>query len=188
MADAEVVEAGSDLVLAVLSRRSEPEPYPRVTLVQGIPKASKLEVVVQKLTEIGVDAIVPVRTERSVASAGGANRVARLRAVAREAAKQARRAWLPEIPDPITLAEVTFPGLALVFHEEAKVRLTAALVDGVGDVTLFVGPEGGFTPEEAVDLAARGAVVVSLGPQILRTETAAIVGCALVMARYGRLG
>jgi 16S rRNA (uracil1498-N3)-methyltransferase len=108
----------------------------------------------------------------------------RLVHVARDAAKQSRRAWLPLIGEPGPLVEVIQP--SVVLHEEAVPRLRDLLpADPPEHFGLIVGPEGGL---EASELAAIGAPAASLGPQILRTDTAAIVGSALVLQYLGRMG
>lgn len=178
------------LTADVLARRMVPAPVPRVIVFPAVPKSGKLEMVVQKLTELGVDEIVPwfaartvVRWDAEKARAHGE----RLRAIAREAAKQSRRAWLPLVRDPAPLDGL--PPVTLVLHEEATDLLRAALPDAAPDAAgVVIGPEGGLEPAEAAGLVARGARAVTLGPQILRTETASLVASALLLARYGRLG
>lgn len=190
VAEAVVVEASSALVAEVTGRRTIPPSLPRVTVFQGIAKAGKLDVVVQKLTEIGVDEIVPLQAGRSVARwEGRGARIERLRIVAREAAKQSRRAWLPVVGEPVTAGQARSEGLALVLHETADSRLSGALPGAPPErIALFVGPEGGFDEGEVSGLVARGARAVGLGPQILRTETAALVAATIVLGRYGRIG
>lgn len=183
-----VVEAGRRLTVEVTSRRTVSREPPRLVVVQGIPKAGKFEQIVQKLTELGVDEIVPLRAHRSVARWDTGAKLERLRAIGREAAKQSRRAWLPTIADPVDLSGAPRASLALALHEEAALRLSGALpAELPTEVSVFIGPEGGFDPQEMALLAGI-AVPVSLGPQILRTETAALVACALILGHYGRIG
>jgi 16S rRNA (uracil1498-N3)-methyltransferase len=160
------------------------------------PKGDRLSWAVQKLTEVGADRIVVVEAPRSVRRWAGerADRlVGRLKAVAREAAKQSRRTTIPEIEGPVAwdgaLEGALADGLAVVLWEGATQGLVDALPDGVPPgVALAVGPEGGILEEDARAAEGRGAVLASLGPNILRTETAAVAGLAVVLARYGRLG
>ena len=150
----------------------------RVTLFQGYPKAGKLETVIQKCTELGVDRVVPVVTKRSVAVPSGdsASKLTRWNRVAEEAAKQSRRGRIPQVTAPIALKEVSLAGFdtALVAYEgERSVTLKQALQRVSGDqIALFIGPEGGFAAEEIDFLKEGGAVSVTLGARILRTETA----------------
>lgn len=180
----------SKLEANVSSRTHVEQPSPRVIVFPAMPKAGKLDAVIQKLTELGIDEIRPWFAERSVVrwDAGkAAGRTLRLRAIAREAAMQSRRAWLPEVAEPGPLEQ--FPETTLVLDESATVGLMAAL-PAVAPKTIgvVIGPEGGLAPEEVDQLTRAGARAVSLGASILRTETAAVVGPALVLARYERLG
>jgi len=174
----------------VLGRASVEQPLPRVIVFPAMPKAGKIDAVVQKLTELGVDEIRPWFSQRSVVrwDAGKtAGRTARLRAIAREAAMQSRRAWLPVVVEPGPLD--TLPETTFVLDESATAGLMTALPSvAPATIGVVVGPEGGLEPEEVDRLTRAGARSVSLGSPILRTETAAIVGPALVLARYERLG
>ena len=152
----------------------EDRPSPEVTVAFAVVKGQRPEWAVQKLTEIGVDRIVPLLAARSVVrwpvgEVGGPG--ARLRRVAREAAVQSRRVWLPVV-DPVAPFEAaaTSPGAALAHPGGGAPSL--------GRPTLLVGPEGGWDEVElGVDLPR-----VALGPSVLRTETAAVVGGALLCA------
>jgi 16S rRNA (uracil1498-N3)-methyltransferase len=181
---------GDSFVAHVLHRRRVEPSYPRVVVFPAVPKAGKLDLVVQKLTELGVDEIRPWGAARSVARWDGERarkQGERLRAIAREAAKQSRRAWLPEVPDPAPLQEL--PSLTVLLHEGASERLSAVLPAEPPRVAgLIVGPEGGLTDDEVADLGERGARPASLGAAILRTETASLAAAALLLGRYGRLG
>lgn len=180
----------------VLDRVVEPAPRPAVSVLLSAPKGERLGWAVQKLTEVGVDAIVVVEAARSVRrwDAERAGRaLGRLSAVAREAAKQSRRRHLPEVLGPrpwdAALADAIGRGPAVVLWEGAERRLADVLPEDPPEaVAVVVGPEGGIPEEDAREAERRGAVVAGLGPQILRTETAAVVGAALVLARYRRLG
>ena len=111
----------------------------------------------------------------------------RLRAIARGAAKQSRRAFLPVVTDPAPIGEL--PEHILVLHEEEDGRLGLALPASPPDVlALIVGPEGGLTKDEIDAWRARGARVVGLGPTVLRTETATIVAATLTLGKYGKIG
>lgn len=179
----------------VLERTVEPPPVPSLTVLMSPPKGDRLTWAVQKLAEVGVDNILLLQTSRSVRRWEGerAHRVApRLEVVAREAAKQSRRRFLPTVAGPVPWTEAVVPppgGPLMVLWEDAGERLRNVLPSRSPDeVALVVGPEGGIPEEEARAAEAAGALLASLGPDILRTETAAVVGATLVLAEYGRLG
>ncbi|MEX2555894.1 MAG: RsmE family RNA methyltransferase [Actinomycetota bacterium] len=192
-----VVEAtvGDDddhLVAHVTDRRSEPEPRPALHVYQALPKAGKLDLVVQKLTELGVSSINLFASRRSVPrwdAAKAASHTARLGEVARQAAMQSRRAWLPRVLPPSPLSSLAMAEPLLVLHGSATTRLSDALPETWPSAFgLVVGPEGGLTEEEVTALRALGAIPVTMGPLILRTETAALAAAAIVLGRYGQLG
>jgi len=178
------------LTAEVIAREHFEQPSPLLVVFPAVPKGGKLETIVQKLTEIGVDEIRPWFSARSVVrwdAAKAAGRAQRLRAVVREAAMQSRRTWLPTVSDPGPIEQL--PEVTLLLHEEATQGLSASLPSvAPRSVAVVIGPEGGLDAEEAERLTGMGARPVSLGRPILRTETAAIVGPALVLAQYGRLG
>lgn len=191
--DAVITDLSGGRVLAKISRAypAPTEPKVRITLFQGIPKNSKLEFVVQKATEIGVARIVPVNTARIVAKLEKENKVLRLRKIAAEAAKQSRRGIVPEVLDPISFEKaVKLAGeldLAFIPYEEETALSAKDFLRGktAGTLGIFIGPEGGFEPGE-VDLAISGGITpVTLGPRILRTETAGLVAASLALYELG---
>jgi len=194
---AAVVEAAGKgtLTLRVGSRAYEPPPDPRLVVVQGIAKGDRGELAVQAMTEAGVDEIVPWAAARSVAR-WRAERGGRARdrwvATAREATKQARRAWCPVVggdPDVSTAtvaARLSGAAAALVLHEEATAPLSTVDLPERGEVVLVVGPEGGIAPEELAAFTAAGATAVRLGRAVLRTSTAGVAALAVLNTRLGR--
>lgn len=166
-------------------------PRPMVSVALAPPKGGRLSWAVQKLAEVGVDETVLIRAERSVRtwSEDRTGRgLARLRAVAREAAMQSRRPFLMEIRRSESLMNALAGAVVVGLWEGATEPLSACLPQDAGGIRLVVGPEGGFEEGEVDAMRRAGAALASLGPAILRTETAAVVGAALVLARYGRLG
>jgi 16S rRNA (uracil1498-N3)-methyltransferase len=187
--------------LAVLARRTEPAPEPRLVVIQAIPKGDRGELAVETMTEVGVDVIVPWAAERCVAVWRGERAdkgVARWRTTAVAAAKQSRRAWFPEITPLASTAAVAdrvrAARLALLLDPEAPDALakladsadSADLAGAGGEVVLIVGPEGGIAPGEAELLARSGATGARLGPTVLRASTAGAVAAALVLSAVGR--
>jgi 16S rRNA (uracil1498-N3)-methyltransferase len=184
LGEAEVVAVGRDRVELVVSRRVElPPPAPRVVLAQALVKGDRGELAVELATEAGVDEVLPWRAARCVAKweAGprGDKALGRWRSTAREAAKQARRPWVPPVGEPVSTAALAVRAaaadVALVLHESATDPLASVDLPGAGELLLVVGPEGGVTDEELAALAAAGARAVRLGPQVLRASTAAAV-------------
>jgi 16S rRNA (uracil1498-N3)-methyltransferase len=174
-----------------------PEPAPRVTVVQALAKGERGELSVELLTEVGVDVVVPWSATRSIAQWRGekAERgVDRWRTTAREAAKQSRRPFVPEIralastDDAVALVRelVSGGGTAVVLHEAASLRMAALRIPRAGDVVLVVGPEGGISDEERAAFESAGALSARLGPSVLRTSTAGTVAASVVLASCGR--
>ena len=167
----------------------EPE-LPRVVVVQAIPKGDRGELAVEMLTEVGVDLIVPWAAARSVAVWKGeraAKSLARWRSTAREAAKQSRRTWFPEVADLVDTTEVVRllekASVPVVLHEAASGPIADLPVPGRGEIVIVVGPEGGIADEELAAFAAVGAEPVRLGSSVLRTSTAGVAATAALLAR-----
>ncbi len=168
-------------------------PKPLVTVALAPPKGDRLRWAVQKLAELGVDRTVLVQTERSVRGWEDGrveHALARLRTTAREAAMQSRQAFLMVVEhggllnqwlDAATVSKV-------LLSEESELPLRMGLPPTPREVALLIGPEGGFSETEVASAKRAGAGVASLGPNVLRTETAAVVAASLALAHYGRLG
>jgi 16S rRNA (uracil1498-N3)-methyltransferase len=170
-------------------RTLEPE-MPRVVVVQAIPKGDRGELAVEMLTEVGVDVIVPWAAARCVAVWKGeraAKSLAKWRTTAREAAKQARRSWFPEVTEMVGLDEVVAllqnASVPVVLHEAASGPLADLPVPGRGEIVIVVGPEGGISDEELAAFAQVGAEPVRLGSSVLRTSTAGVAATAALLAR-----
>jgi 16S rRNA (uracil1498-N3)-methyltransferase len=194
LAETRVAEVGRERVLfTVLLRRRLPEPKPRFTVVQALPKGERAELAVELLTELGVDEIVPWAASRSVAVWRGekaARGVQKWRRSAQEAAKQSRRGRIPEVAelaDTAAVAErVAAAGIAFVLDSDAELALAAVDPPAVGEVLLVIGPEGGLAPAELELFTAAGARPVRLGAEVLRTSTAGAAALAVLSVRAGR--
>jgi 16S rRNA (uracil1498-N3)-methyltransferase len=178
----------------VIEERPAPnEPRTRLTLFQALLKGEKFDYVLQKGTEIGISVFVPVLTERVIG--GSSNlKLERWRKIVREAAEQTRRGLLPQVTEPVPFSEaIKLMGEAelalLAWEDEKTVGLRSVLqsLPLTTSVSLLIGPEGGLTTAEAEQARAAGIPSVSLGPRILRAETAGPVAAALVLYELGDL-
>lgn len=202
-----------EVVVRVSERADVPPSSPRLVLVQALAKSDRDELAVQAATELGVDEIVPWQAARSVsrwahASRGSAQRAAmggegrgedtakaekgraRWAGIVREAAKQAHRAWVPDVTALVTtkqLADRAATARVLLLEPTASVALSTLELRGdERDIVLVVGPEGGIATEELDLLGAAGAVAVRLGDTVLRTSTAGPAALAVAATRLGR--
>jgi 16S rRNA (uracil1498-N3)-methyltransferase len=166
-----------------------PRPALSLVLAQALIRPEKLDLVVEKATELGVSGLVLFCSERSTGRAPP-ERIARWHRVAASAAKQCQRATLPRITGPVGLGDIlsdfTSPS-RLLFWEQARAGGFSPNA-GLGSVLAVVGPEGGFTTSEAQRAESAGFRLVGLGPHVLRAETAAIVAVVLCQFLYGDLG
>lgn len=195
-ARATVVGVGKDNVDCRLGEvHSEPEPRPRLTVVQALPKGDRGELAVEMTTEAGVDAVVPWAAERCVTRWKGPRvqkSLDKWRNTAREAAKQARRSRVPEVTDLAdrrTVADLLRDAtLGVVLHEDAERTLATAELpeDTEAHIVLVVGPEGGFSDAELQAFEGAGAVCALLGSSVLRTSTAGVAALSVLQARTGR--
>lgn len=200
----EITEVGRGALQGAVLETAEAREQPAVhlCLYQGLPKGKRFPLIIQKCTELGVARIVPVLTERAVArvepgEAGG--KLARWTKIALEAARQSLRPLPPAIEAPLELRAALADwrsggGIGLLLDEalaesdDGGLRRSLAEMAPGGRVSVFIGPEGGFPAEEAQTARDAGLLAVGLGSRILRTETAAIAVCAIVMYEAGQLG
>jgi 16S rRNA (uracil1498-N3)-methyltransferase len=193
-----VQESGRDQTrLTVIEKRDHPAPASQTTLLQAVPKGKTMDAIIQKATELGVSRIVPLLTERVVThldDEDAAHKADKWRLVAREAIKQCGSAWLPAIDPPLT------PGHFLARKETVELPLIASLESGSrpareyfhafqarhgrmpASVSVWIGPEGDFTPTETAAIRSHGALPITLGPLVLRVETAVLY--CLSILRY----
>jgi 16S rRNA (uracil1498-N3)-methyltransferase len=185
--------AGKTVTVALESfDATDREPPLAITLAQGLPAADKMDWIMQKAVELGVAAIRPVACRRSVIRLSGERmerRVAHWQAVAVAACEQCRRNRVPEVARLVDLPQFLGEtpgdnGMRLILAPEAGQRL-AELPKPTGPVTILIGPEGGFEAGELLAAASAGYQAVSLGPRVLRTETAGLAALAAMMALWG---
>lgn len=182
----------------VLERRSVAPASPTVTVVQALPKSERAELAVELATEAGADAFLAWQAARCVARWDGPAKVdkglRRWGAVARAAARQSRRAYVPDVTGLVSTAqllhrvrnEVTAGAVVLALHESATQRITDIALSQANPVMLIVGPEGGIADEEIAALCDAGALPVRLGPTVLRTSTAAAIALGALGVLTGR--
>lgn len=185
-------------IAEIIDKLPDNEPKTRVTLYQGLPKLDKMDSIIQKCVEIGVHEIVPVLFSRCVSKPEKTTgKLTRYDRIAREAVKQCGRGYVPAVTAPMKLAEalahMRSQSLVLVPWEEATegdIRKIIKQTDQEDNrIGIIIGPEGGITPEEASEICRRpNAHLITLGPRILRTETAGPVALCLVLALLGDMG
>lgn len=190
----ETLNAGGATGLVLAMEPVQSEPVIELTLYQCVLKRERFEWVLQKGTELGVSRFVPVISSRTVVrpSARLLPKYERWSAIVREAAEQSRRGRLPILDDPLHWDEALNhgEGVRILVWEESEEN-SSGLVRGVGKadkVALLVGPEGGIGKEEAVSAISQGWLPMSLGPRVLRAETAALAAATVVMTMAGELG
>jgi len=183
----------------IIAKNNMEKLYPKITLFQGLPKGDKMTFVIQKATEIGISSIVPIKTKRTIVEIEPdkiASKRQRWQKIAVEAAKQCMRIDIPKIEAPKDFASclselASFQLVIIPWEMEHSRSLKEVLQETTGeirDIAVFIGPEGGFSEEEIEIAKNTKAICVSLGPRILRTETAALAVCSILMYELGDLG
>lgn len=202
--DCRIVGFGEEIVtLRILSaRKTEAEPSARVTLYQGLPKSDKFDWIVQKAVELGVYRIVPVLTARCVSrpdEKAMGKKIERWQKIAAEAAKQSGRGILPAVGELLSLRQALEhagegeersnprESLKLLFYEGGGERILNLVREETEVISVFIGPEGGFEPWEVELAKEKGALPATLGPRILRTETAPLAALTAIMQATGNL-
>jgi 16S rRNA (uracil1498-N3)-methyltransferase len=178
--------------------KSKSEPPIEVLLYQGLPKSAKMDLIVQKVVELGVTEIVPVITERTVVKINEDSKekkkLERWQKISLEAAKQSKRGMIPRIHNIISFDEMieilkTENNILVPYENETKLSIKEALKEYKnGKVNIVIGPEGGFEESEIIKLKDINANIITLGPRILRTETAGFTTVGIVMYELGDLG
>ena len=166
----------------------------RITLLQGVARGEKMDLILQKATELGVNAIAPLWSQRSevkLDAERAGKRLAHWRGVVTSACEQCGRARVPDVAAPVALSAAldALPsgGLRLILDPEGELSLATLAVESDANVALAVGPEGGWSPADREQLRAGGFRGLKLGPRILRTETAGLAAIAALQARLGDL-
>lgn len=183
-----------EVQLSILSHSpNQTEPTLAVTLYQGLPKGDKMDWIVQKAVELGVTAIVPLATARSVVRLDGKEEKKRERwqRIAAEAAGQCGRGILPQVEPPVPFTQALSRlsrEKTLCFYEGGGRPLSQLVNPGESRLSIVIGPEGGFAEEEIAALRAGGATIATLGPRILRCETAPLAALAVLMHCTANLG
>ena len=169
----------------------EDAPEPRFVVVQALAKGERAELAVEMLTEVGADAIIPWRAEHSIGKWDSVDKgLEKWRRTSRESAKQSRRAWIPEISNLKSTAEVcelmSQAQSVFVLHESADQALAACAIREQGTIMIVVGPEGGISPDELAAFSAAGARVVHMGASVMRTSTAGAIAVGGLLMRSQR--
>lgn len=190
-----IVDIETDRVnLKVLESMEQRELPVNITLLQGIPKSDKLEMIIQKAVELGVSEIIPVKTKRVVVKIDEKKvdtKVNRWNAIAESAAKQSKRSIIPKVYEPMSIDNaleiVKDFGVKLIPYENAdgidKTRRILDNMDKTKNIAVFIGPEGGFEESEVERIKNSGFEVITLGKRILRTETAGLALLSNIMIR-----
>ena len=190
-----IVDIETDRVnLKVIESMEQRELPVNITLLQGIPKSDKLEMIIQKAVELGVSEIIPVKTKRVVVKIDEKKvdtKVNRWNAIAESAAKQSKRSIIPKVYEPMSIDNaleiVKDFGVKLIPYENAdgidKTRKILDNMDKTKNIAVFIGPEGGFEEAEVERIKNSGFEVITLGKRILRTETAGLALLSNIMIR-----
>ncbi len=176
-------------------RKNTTEPPVEVVLFQGIPKSDKMDLIIQKGVELGVSRIVPVITERTVVvlktEKDKESKIKRWQRIAMEAAKQSNRGIIPKVDLPLdfkkALESSAQMDLGIIPYEKENAKSLKGVLKNFNakSIAVFIGPEGGFSQKEMDEAANAGMISVTLGPRILRTETAGIAVLSVVMYEFG---
>ncbi len=172
------------IVKVIIKEENIAECPVKINLFQGIPKGDKMDYIVQKSVELGASEIIPFSSSRCIGSFLGkeVKKVDRLNKISLEAAKQSGRGVLPEVKYPMSIHEAvkSAQGLKVMFYENAETPLSHVINQEFDEISILIGPEGGFSSDEVELAKSYGFEIASLGPRILRTETASISALAII--------
>ncbi|WP_041587436.1 16S rRNA (uracil(1498)-N(3))-methyltransferase [Thermoanaerobacterium thermosaccharolyticum] len=189
----------SSVILKIIEEYNQVVESPiNITLYQGLPKSDKMDLIIQKCTEIGIKKIVPVETEFStikIKEKNIYNKINRWKKISLEASKQSGRSIVPDVLVPVGFKDALeslneFDLCLIPYEKETNMRLKDVLKKNFNakNICVFIGPEGGFSENEIMAAIEYGAIPVTLGPRILRTETAGIVTSSIILYELGDLG
>ncbi|PHO08352.1 16S rRNA methyltransferase [Thermoanaerobacterium thermosaccharolyticum] len=189
----------SSVILKIIEEYNQVVESPiNITLYQGLPKSDKMDLIIQKCTEIGIKKIVPVETEFStikIKEKNIYNKINRWKKISLEASKQSGRSIVPDVLVPVAFKDALeslneFDLCLIPYEKETNMRLKDVLKKNFDakNICVFIGPEGGFSENEIMAAIEYGAIPVTLGPRILRTETAGIVTSSIILYELGDLG
>ena len=196
--DCIIAETGDTVRCDIVARKpSEVEPALAITLVQGLPKADKMEWIIQKNTELGVSRFIPLFCERSLIKLDPKKKNQkedRWQKIALSGAKQSGRGLIPTVEEAMTLDAFLktvseYDAVIVLYEDEKKVSLKTTLtaLPGATRIALLIGPEGGWAPEEIAKMQAEGVLCAGLGPRILRTETAGMTAVCACLYHYNEM-
>lgn len=175
------------LLSVIKSQKNTSESNIKITLYQALPKNDKMDLIVQKSVELGVFKIVPIETSRCISKPSEksiSKKIERWQKIAKEAAKQSGRGIIPNISSPLKLDEAISKikdyDKSLVFYENGGEKIKNSLKTYDKNISIFIGPEGGFETEEIDKLKSFGATISTLGTRILRTETASLAAISVI--------
>lgn len=189
----------TQVICNILKRRLNKTESPlKITLFQGLPKSQKMDLIIQKCVEIGVYSIQPVITERVVVKVEYKdikNKLDRWRRIALEAAKQSKRGIIPQVLEPVNfedaISKLTQMDVSVVPYEREESRGLKSVIKDlkkIDDIGIFIGPEGGFSDIEIDECIKNSIFPVTLGPRIMRTETAGFVTSSIIQYELGDMG
>ncbi len=190
----------SRVAVEILGRRKIDLPFPQVALVQAIPRGHKMDIIIRQATELGITSVIPVITSRTVARPDEkrrAKKLARWGRIAKEAAGQSQRSTVPDVLNvhswSALMQSISFFDLTIAFWEHATEYFSESVFKAFGKTgpakcAVLIGPEGGFSPEEIEDLRDHQVLCLSLGKQVLRTETASAVALGIFFYELVKLG
>lgn len=187
------ITSGEVCLTVCYKQADNSEPDVKVTLFQGLPKGDKTEDIIQKCTELGITAVNPVLTHRSVSrpdEKSAEKKLLRYRKIALEAAQQSGRGIVPEIGKIQSLSQAVkndVSDLKILFYEGGGEPLTSLIDSSVRSISIYIGPEGGFEKDEVEFIKNNGGVTATLGKRILRTQTAPVAALSAIMLLTGNL-
>ncbi len=187
----ESIEKNSVILKILEQKPNESEPKTKVTIFQGLPKQNKMELIIQKSVEIGVNKIVPIESEFSIAKTNDKTdkKVDRWQKISESAAKQSYRGIIPTVENPIKFNKMIDSlknfDLVIIAYEKENCKTIKDIKNlSYNNIGIIIGPEGGFSQKEVEEVEKEGGVSVSLGKRILRSETAGFVTLALILHEF----